>query len=205
MITQSRLTLALVAVILSALTVFAAGAVGAAGLHRVHPAHKSRARGVSSRPRTVSVAALTDSPGTPVFAGSALDAHVVARASYRCLTLGTRHAQGQACGTRAEINEGSIIAVTDECGSSGSNRMNIAGLAPEGTETVRLRYSDGSSEETPVEDGAFLFAGSNPTPGAPYPDGVRWLGAGGADLGAAELPVVGDQFCIEPPEPPAAP
>jgi hypothetical protein len=56
-----------------------------------------------------------------------------------------------------------------------------------------------------VEQGAFLFAGTNPAAAAPYPDGVTWLGAGGRVLGTAALPVDGNRFCIEPPSAPVAP
>jgi hypothetical protein len=92
------------------------------------------------------------------------------------------------------------ITVSDECSSTGENRMEITGLAPEGTTTVRLDFTDNSHKTTSVVDGAFRFEGTNPAPGAAYPTGVEWL-TNGISEGSAPLPVKGDEFCLPAEEP----
>jgi hypothetical protein len=131
----------------------------------------------------------------PVFAGSGIEASVVSNATGRCLVR-RGIAGGATCGTLAEVNRGETISVTDECGTSEADRMTISGLAPDGTATVRLARTDGSSEDSVVQAGAFLFEGTNPHAGEPYPDGVTWLNSSGAAIGSSALPVQGDRFCI---------
>ena len=198
MTSRKKMQVCLLGALLCAMFGVSAVAVSAA----VSPAKHASVTGAS---RPARIADNQTSPPITVFAGSSHDARVSGDASERCLVRGNGPRTTETCGTSADIDEGQTIGVSDECGSSGSNRMTITGLAPEGTHTVRLRFSDGSSKDTTVEAGAFIFEGTNPGTGDPYPTGVRWLGSGGTDLGTAELPVVGDQFCIEPPEPPAAP
>jgi hypothetical protein len=122
---------------------------------------------------------------------------VVANASDKCLIskAGARIA-GETCDTVAAIDEGKAISVTDECSASGHQLMEVTGFAPEGVMSVRLVSSDGSYETTSVVDGAFKFDGTNPAEGAPYPTGVAWIASGGANVGTAQWPVEGDQFCI---------
>jgi hypothetical protein len=114
----------------------------------------------------------------------------------KCLirTIGAR--TGDMCASTSGIAEGHGISVGDECGSSGKNLMEITGLAPEGAMSARLRSSNGTSQRTPVIDGAFRFDGTNPAEGAPYPTGVEWMAASGASMGSAALPVEGDNFCL---------
>jgi hypothetical protein len=114
----------------------------------------------------------------------------------RCL-LRTRHGRvsGEACASAAAVHGESAILVTDECGSSGENRMEITGLAPEDTTSVRLKESDGSSHVTSVVEGAFRFQGTNPGAVDPYPTEVQWLHNGTAS-GTSSLPVNGDEFCL---------
>jgi hypothetical protein len=115
----------------------------------------------------------------------------------KCLirTIGTR--TGDMCASMAGIAEGHAIAVGDECGTSGQNLMEIVGLAPAGAVSARLSSSDGTSQTTPVIDGAFRFDGTNPAESAPYPTGVEWVAPGGTSMGtAASLPVEGDNFCL---------
>lgn len=116
----------------------------------------------------------------------------------RCLmrTLGGRMS-GEVCATDSGAASGQGINITDECGSSGHQLMEITGLAPEGVTSVRLLYSDGSAVSAPVLQGAFKFEGPNPSPGERYPTAVEWLGASGP-LGAAGLPVRGDEYCLPP-------
>jgi hypothetical protein len=152
--------------------------------------------------RVVRALALTPGGGTRVFAGSGIEASVVSDETGRCLLRTGSRAAGATCGTRAEIDAGDAITVTDECGAGEGDRMTISGLAPRGTTAVRLQRTDGSYEESAVQAGAFLFVGANPTPGAPYPDAIRWLGADGSPAGGASLPVEGDRFCIAAPESP---
>jgi hypothetical protein len=113
----------------------------------------------------------------------------------RCFvrTLGGQPA-GEACSSRSDVAAGQAITVSDECGTSGSGRLELVGLAPDGATTVRLRYSDGTTTETSVLSGAFRFEGNNPKPRAPYPNGVEWLDSG-SPSGTAGLPVNGDEFC----------
>lgn len=114
----------------------------------------------------------------------------------RCL-LRTRHGRpsGEACASTAGVHGESAIVVTDECGSSGENRMEITGLAAEGATSVRLKESDGNSRLTSVVEGAFRFQGTNPGAGDPYPTEVQWLHEGTAS-GTSGLPVNGDEFCL---------
>ena len=114
----------------------------------------------------------------------------------RCLirTLGGRPS-GEVCATDAGASAGEGIDITDECGSSGNQLMEITGLAPAGASSVRLLYSDGSAVSAPVQEGAFKFEGRNPSPGEMYPSAVEWVGAGGA-VGAAGLPVHGGEYCL---------
>jgi hypothetical protein len=121
---------------------------------------------------------------------------VVAGASAKCLVrIRSGQIVGEACAATADIASGEATTVTDECGSSGHQRMEITGLAPEGATAVRLVKSDGSSTATAVVDGAFKFDGTNPGPDDPYPTGVEWLD-GATALGGANLPIVGGQFCL---------
>jgi hypothetical protein len=140
---------------------------------------------------------LASASSQPVF--SLRDGEEVAirrRNGARCLmrTLAGRLA-GEVCASDSGSASGEGINITDECGSSGDQLMEITGLAPEGVTSVRLLYSDGSSVSASVEEGAFKFEGQNPSPGERYPTGVEWLGAGGA-VGAAGLPVHGDEYCL---------
>jgi hypothetical protein len=114
----------------------------------------------------------------------------------RCLVR-TRHGRlsGEACASSAGVHGGSAILVSDECGSSGENRMAITGLAPEGATSVRLKESDGASHLTSVVEGAFRFQGTNPGADDPYPIEVQWLHEGTA-TGSSALPVNGDEFCL---------
>ena len=121
---------------------------------------------------------------------------VVADGAAACLIRGPVGHGGETCSSRAEINEGRAISVLDECGTESRDLMEITGLAPEGASSVRLMWSDGHSDRTPVTDGAFRFEGANPAPGGRYPTGVAWTNAAGADLGIGVFPVQGDQFCL---------
>ncbi len=197
---RSRTKLYVTAALVCALSGVGAAAVSAAVSHRA--SKRTGGLGPASEARAI---ARGPSTATRVFAADGLNARVLGDASGRCLALVRAHRESSTCGSFAEIDEGQSIAVADECGSSGQNRMTISGLAPEGSETVRLRFSDESHLDTSVEAGAFVFQGTNPGAEDPYPVGVQWRGSGGTDLGSAELPVEGDRFCIEPPEAPATP
>lgn len=121
---------------------------------------------------------------------------IVGNSQVECLirSMESRSAD-EPCVPRSEVIDGRGITVGDECGTSGRQLMEIVGLAPEGATSVRLENNDGSSTEAPVVDGAFKFDATNPAPGEPYPTAVEWLGAEGAHIGTAGLPVDGDQFC----------
>jgi hypothetical protein len=121
---------------------------------------------------------------------------VVGNGLSRCLIRGIAGRTAATCASTAAISEGHGISVADECGTSGSDRMEITGLAPAGAVSARLLSTDGTSRSTPVTDGAFRFDGTNPSEGAPYPIEVEWAAAGGAGTGDAALPVEGDQFCL---------
>jgi hypothetical protein len=121
---------------------------------------------------------------------------IVANSLSKCLIRSVAARTGDMCASTAAIAEGHGIAVGDECGTNGRNLMEIIGLAPEGAANARLISSDGTSQTTPVIDGAFRFDGTNPAEGAPYPTGVEWVAASGASMGTAGLPVEGDNFCL---------
>lgn len=134
---------------------------------------------------------------TPAFTlANGATVSVVESANAKCML--TRHdgGLGETCDTRVAIDDGQAISVTDECGTTGGNLMEITGLAPDGVATVRLDVSDGSSQTAVVTHGAFKFDGTNPAANAPYPAGVAWITNGGGDAGKAPLPVDGNRFCL---------
>lgn len=164
----------------------------------------------TSRPRAIQAVAEGGGPGrfarsyglnpaeaTPVFAlhdGQAVA--VLASASARCLIRTGDGQSGETCDTVAAVNQGKAVSVLDECGTGGRNLMEITGLAPDGTATARLMWSDGNQHTTSVIDGAFRFEGTNPAPGAAYPVGIAWFNGEDSALGEAAFPVSGDQFCL---------
>lgn len=136
---------------------------------------------------------------TPVFTlRNGATVGVVESATAKCM-LTQRAGIAETCDTRVAIDSGQAISVTDECGTTGKNIMEISGLVPDGVAAVRLDVSDGSSEITSVTHGAFKFDGANPAANAPYPTGVTWIASDGAQAGQAPLPVEGDHFCIPVP------
>jgi len=188
-------------VLAAALTAAALGGVGAyAATGAGESTSAPRALSVAPGPGRLTRANGLDGTGAvPVFSlanGDAVD--LLASAGVRCLVRRDPSGRvvGESCATDAASAAGRGIAVSDECGASGRNLMEITGLAPQGTSEVRLNSSDGVSRSTLVMDGAFKFDGVNPRPGGPYPTGVQWLGAAGSDRGAAGLPVAGDEFCL---------
>jgi len=139
---------------------------------------------------------LNPAEGTVAFSlGNGQSVSVVGDTSGECLIRSGVGGTSEGCDALAAVNEGKGIWVADECGSSGQNRMEITGLAPEGASSVRLDSSNGGHEETTVVDGAFRFEGTNPDAGAPYPAGVEWVASNGHPSGEASLPVNGDEFC----------
>ncbi len=102
------------------------------------------------------------------------------------------------CGDPVEIAAGQTIEVVDECGAKERNRMEVTGLAPTSATTALLASSDGSSITSSVVDGAFKFDASNPVSGGPYPTHVVWLDSSGTVVASADLPVRGNDFCIQP-------
>lgn len=124
-----------------------------------------------------------------------LSVFVVGNTTAKCLIRSDSSQSGETCDTVPAIDQGQAISVLDECGSSGSNRMEITGLAPEGVTSARLIWSDGIHEDTWVTHGAFKLEGTNPSAGAPYPTAIAWIQRGG-ETGRAIFPVHGDQFCL---------
>ncbi len=114
----------------------------------------------------------------------------------RCLLHGIGKAVTGNCFSEPEVAAGDAVTVADECGTSGNNRMEITGLAPNGTAGVRLSRSDGATEAAAITDGAFKFEGTNPAAGAPYPTSVEWIGSDGGSTGTANLPVSAGKFCL---------
>jgi hypothetical protein len=146
--------------------------------------------------RALRESGLSASNATPAFRlrdGSTVS--TVANGSTTCLVRSVQGHDGATCASASGIAEGHGVSVSDECGTAGNNRMEIIGLAPNGAQSAVLRSSDGTTRSTPVVSGAFMFEGTNPAPGAPYPRTVEWLGASGGAMGAAGLPVKGDDFC----------
>jgi len=121
---------------------------------------------------------------------------VIDSGSSRCLLhrIGS-HTVGR-CFSEAKVDEGEAITVADECGTSGKNLMEITGLAPAGATGARLAYSDGSSQDATIVDGAFKFEGTNPGQGDPYPTSVSWSGPSSATTSSSALPVSAGQFCL---------
>jgi hypothetical protein len=141
---------------------------------------------------------LSGSEDAPVFTlADGQSVGVVSNGAASCLVRrsGAEWA-GETCATTAAIAEGHGVSVSDECGSTGKNLMEIMGLAPEGVAAVVLLSSDGTSQRDTVLDGAFKFDGTNPATGGPYPTGVQWLGSNGSAVGTAPLPVNGEHFCL---------
>jgi hypothetical protein len=140
---------------------------------------------------------LTPSDATPVFTlANGESVGVVENSAAKCLIRSLDGHSDETCATTAEIAEGKGISVGDECGSAGKNLMEITGLAPDGTVSVRMKSSDGTAQTATVVDGTFKFDGTNPAQGAPYPTGVEWVASSGATIGSADLPVQGDDFCL---------
>jgi hypothetical protein len=195
---RSGLTLG--ALIVIALAAIAVGAYAAASADSgTQPSTIESLRAGPAGPGAFARASSLDpAAASPVFAlrnGEIVS--VVASAAAKCLIskAGARTA-GETCDTLAAIDEGKAISVTDECGASGHQLMEVTGLAPEGVMSVRLASSDGSYQTATVVNGSFKFDGTNPAQGAPYPTGVDWIASDGASVGTAPLPVEGDQFCI---------
>jgi hypothetical protein len=117
-------------------------------------------------------------------------------AQTRCLLHGIGQKVTGNCFIEAEVAEGQAVTVSDECGTSGRNLMEITGLAPAGTEGVRLSSSNGGSQDTTLTDGAFKFEGTNPAQGDPYPTHIEWIDASGDSTGTADLPIKDGQFCL---------
>lgn len=128
--------------------------------------------------------------------GNGATVSVVQSATAKCMLTDRNGHLAETCDTRAAIDGGQAISVTDECGTAGQNAMEITGLAPDGAATVRLDVSDGSSVTTGVTRGVFKFDGTNPGPSAPYPTSVTWIAGAGYATGGAALPVEGNHFCI---------
>jgi hypothetical protein len=146
--------------------------------------------------RALRESGLSASNATPAFTlpdGSTVS--TVTNGATTCLVRSVQGHDGATCASPAGIAEGHGISVSDECGTGGDNRMEIIGLAPNGAQNAVLRSSDGTTQSTAVVSGAFMFDATNPAPGAPYPKTVEWLGATGGTMGAAALPVKGDDFC----------
>jgi hypothetical protein len=189
----------MVAVLLASLT--AAGGVGAyaatGGLSEAGPG--AQLATVPPGPeRLLRANGLNASDAIPVFSLENGDSvGLLTGASTKCLvrSFGGRVA-GESCATAAGIVEGQAISVSDECGTSGKDLMEITGLAPQGTTQVRLESSDGTSHTVAVVSGAFKIDGTNPGAGDPYPTGVEWVQSNGSSGGSAPLPVKGSEFCL---------
>jgi len=142
-------------------------------------------------------AGVNASDATPAFSlQNGETVSVASSGANRCVvhTLGGK-ATGR-CYPIAAVAQGEDITVFDECGSSGKHLMEISGLAPAGTVTVRLVESDGTSQTTSVAAGAFRFEGTNPVAGGPYPTAAEWVASDGSGSGRAPLPVSGGRFCV---------
>ena len=193
----SRKSLLVAGAVTTALAVTGAGAYAAANSGTgAGPGEQAAAVGPGPE-RQLRAAGLNASQAKPLFSlANGERVGLVSNAATKCLvrSLGSRFA-GETCATTAEIAEGHATSVGDECGSTGKNLMEITGLAPEGVVSVRLISSDGTSRSTSVLSGAFEFDGTNPVAGEPYPTGVEWVGSDATRVGAAGLPVAGDQFC----------
>jgi hypothetical protein len=192
-----RLALGAAAALLSLAGAGAWAATG--GANGPAPGPGARAAGAGPRPgRLLRADGLGAVRATPLFTLANGDSvSLVSAGGARCL-LRSRRGQpdGEACAAGAGTLAGQGITVTDECAAGSPQRMEITGLAPEGTVSVRLRWSDGGGQDTAVLDGAFRFEGTNPGPADPYPVGVEWLDRAGAASGTAPLPVRGEEFCL---------
>jgi hypothetical protein len=195
---HSGLTLGALIVLASAATAIGAYAAASAGSGTQPSPIESLRAGPAGPGAFARASGLDPAAATPVFTlRNGENVSVVANASAKCLVrkAGARTA-GETCDTLAAIDEGKAISVSDECGASGHQLMEVTGLAPEGVASVRLVSSDGSYQTATVVNGSFKFDGTNPAQGAPYPTGVDWIKSDGASVGTAQLPVEGDQFCI---------
>jgi hypothetical protein len=114
-----------------------------------------------------------------------------------CLLRGTDEDQ---CYLMANIAGGRGFSIENDCSTGSSRRMIIQGFAPPGTTHVEVSYSDGTTPlSAEVTRGAYLVIGRTPVQGEPYPTELRYEGAGGARVGAPQIPD-GDHLC-----PPTAP
>lgn len=102
------------------------------------------------------------------------------------------------CYTPEQVEAVTDIAVYNDCGTTGSNVMEITGFAPTGANSVRLKFSDGSAQDAKVApEGAFKFDGTTPisSNNAPYPTTVAWLNASGGEVATHRFPVSGADLC----------
>jgi hypothetical protein len=99
------------------------------------------------------------------------------------------------CAPPEQVALGHSVHVENDCSSSGSHAMNITGLVPSGVRAVRLHYSNGRAIDSAVSHGAFMFDGTTPGRGDPYPEQIDWLNGSGAVLDDHAFPIGPDGFC----------
>jgi hypothetical protein len=102
------------------------------------------------------------------------------------------------CYTPEQIETVTDVAIYNACGTTEANVMEITGFAPTGVTAVRLKFSNGSAQDTDVvTEGAFKFDGTTPTSSnnAPYPASIVWLNASGTEVAAHKFPVSGADLC----------
>jgi hypothetical protein len=192
-----RKSLLVAGALTTALAVSGAGAYAAASSATSAGPGEQAATVAPGPERQLRASGLNSSEAKPLFTlANGERVGLVSNAATQCLvrSLGSR-AAGEMCATTAEIAEGHGVSITDECATTGNDLMEITGFTPAGVLSVRLISSDGTSQSTSVESGAFKFDGTNPVAGGPYPTGIEWVGSNGGSVGTAGLPVDGDQFC----------
>jgi hypothetical protein len=129
---------------------------------------------------------------TPAFKTSTGEVSIVQARDVACLLQG---ANGDQCYLKTNIAAGRGFSILDDCSVGSAREMTIQGFAPAGVSEVHVVYSDGSVPLTgKVVRGAYLMTSTTPEEGRPYPAGLRYLDARGADLSSEDIPA-GDHLC----------
>jgi hypothetical protein len=113
----------------------------------------------------------------------------VANAKETCLLIGPRESQ---CFSAINIATGRGFSIFNDCSPGGTGAMRIVGVAPPGTTTVQIVYSDGPGAETNPKTGVFVVNSMTPAEGQSYPVAIRYVGTQHPPLEPVAIPGAAD-------------
>lgn len=99
------------------------------------------------------------------------------------------------CATQAQIAQGQVLNVRNDCSKLGHRSMTIVGLVPGAVRSVSVAYSNRTALIARVTDSAFNVEATTPMPGKPHPVVVLWRGAKGKPLARLPFPVLPGEYC----------